>query len=47
VRESGSQPLLERLKDELRDKRLLLLLDNFELRNLEMPRQTKHTISDL
>jgi len=30
VRESGSQPLLERLKDELRDKRLLLLLDNFE-----------------
>ena len=30
VRESGSQPLLERLKDELRDKDMLLLLDNFE-----------------
>ena len=30
VRDSGSQPLLERLKDELRDKHMLLLLDNFE-----------------
>src|SRR6266508_4831360 len=30
VRESGSQPLLERVKDELRDKHMLLLLDNFE-----------------
>ncbi len=30
VRESGRQPLLERLKDELRDKHMLLLLDNFE-----------------
>jgi predicted ATPase/transcriptional regulator with XRE-family HTH domain len=30
LRESGSQPLLERLKDELRDKQMLLLLDNFE-----------------
>jgi predicted ATPase/transcriptional regulator with XRE-family HTH domain len=30
VRERGGQPLLERLKDELRDKRMLLLLDNFE-----------------
>jgi predicted ATPase/transcriptional regulator with XRE-family HTH domain len=30
VREIGSQPLLERLKDELRDKHMLLLLDNFE-----------------
>jgi predicted ATPase/transcriptional regulator with XRE-family HTH domain len=30
VRESGSQPLLERLKDELHDKQMLLLLDNFE-----------------
>jgi predicted ATPase len=30
LRESPSQPLLERLKDELRDKQMLLLLDNFE-----------------
>ena len=30
VRERGSQPLLERLKDELRDQRVLLLLDNVE-----------------
>jgi predicted ATPase/transcriptional regulator with XRE-family HTH domain len=30
VRESGSQPLLERLKDKLREKQMLLLLDNFE-----------------
>jgi predicted ATPase len=30
VRENGSQPLLERLKDELRDKRMLVLFDNFE-----------------
>ncbi len=30
VRESGGQPLLDCLKDELRDKRMLLLLDNFE-----------------
>src|SRR6266542_3907544 len=30
VRESGRQPLLERLKDALRDKHMLLLLDNFE-----------------
>jgi predicted ATPase/transcriptional regulator with XRE-family HTH domain len=30
VRENGIQPLLERLKDELRHKRILLLLDNFE-----------------
>jgi predicted ATPase/transcriptional regulator with XRE-family HTH domain len=30
VREIGGQPLLERLKDELRDKQMLLLLDNFE-----------------
>ncbi|HET9223082.1 MAG TPA: tetratricopeptide repeat protein, partial [Roseiflexaceae bacterium] len=30
VRESGSQPMLERLKDELHDKHMLLLLDNFE-----------------
>jgi predicted ATPase/transcriptional regulator with XRE-family HTH domain len=30
VRESGGQPLLERLKHELRDKHMLLLLDNFE-----------------
>jgi predicted ATPase/transcriptional regulator with XRE-family HTH domain len=30
VREIGSQPLLERLKDELRDKHMLLLLDNLE-----------------
>ena len=30
VREQGVKPLLESLKDYLRDKRLLLLLDNFE-----------------
>ena len=30
VREIGSQPLLECLKHELRDKQMLLLLDNFE-----------------
>lgn len=30
VRENSSQLLLERLKDELRDKQMLLLLDNFE-----------------
>jgi len=30
VRESGGQPLLECLKDYLRDKQMLLLLDNFE-----------------
>ncbi len=30
VRELGNQPLLESLKDHLRDKQLLLLLDNFE-----------------
>jgi len=30
VKEAGSQPLLERLNDYLRDKHLLLLLDNFE-----------------
>jgi predicted ATPase/transcriptional regulator with XRE-family HTH domain len=30
LREMGSQPLFERLKHELRDKHLLLLLDNFE-----------------
>ena len=30
VREQGGQPILDRLKDTLRDKRLLLVLDNFE-----------------
>jgi non-specific serine/threonine protein kinase len=30
VREAGGQPLLETLKNDLRGKRLLLLLDNFE-----------------
>src|SRR5215211_5085331 len=30
VREAGDEPLIERLKAVLRDKRLLLLLDNFE-----------------
>jgi len=30
VKERGSRPLLERLTDELREQRLLLLLDNFE-----------------
>jgi predicted ATPase len=30
VRERGNQPLLSALKDFLRDRRLLLLLDNFE-----------------
>jgi predicted ATPase/class 3 adenylate cyclase len=30
VKEAGSQPLLERLNDHLRNKHLLLLLDNFE-----------------
>ena len=30
VRESGDQPLLEGIKDYLQDKRLLLVLDNFE-----------------
>jgi predicted ATPase len=30
VREGGSQPLIENLKDYLHDKSLLLLLDNFE-----------------
>lgn len=30
VREQGSQPLLDGLKDHLREKQLLLLLDNFE-----------------
>ena len=30
VRESGDQPLIEGMKDYLKDKRLLLVLDNFE-----------------
>jgi predicted ATPase/class 3 adenylate cyclase len=30
LQETGSQPLIERLQEYLRDKRLLLLLDNFE-----------------
>ncbi|HYP41115.1 MAG TPA: tetratricopeptide repeat protein [Chloroflexia bacterium] len=30
IQESPSQPLVERLKEALRDKRMLLLLDNFE-----------------
>ena len=30
VREAGSQPLFQNLKDYLRDKHILLLLDNFE-----------------
>ncbi|HET9587605.1 MAG TPA: tetratricopeptide repeat protein [Anaerolineales bacterium] len=30
VREAGSQPLLENLKDYLRDKNILVILDNFE-----------------
>ncbi|HEV2123291.1 MAG TPA: DUF4062 domain-containing protein, partial [Chloroflexota bacterium] len=30
VREAGSQPLLERLRDHLRGRELLLVLDNFE-----------------
>ncbi len=30
VREVGGQPLLDRVKDALRDKQLLLVLDNFE-----------------
>jgi predicted ATPase/class 3 adenylate cyclase len=30
VKETGGQPLLESLKDYLREKRLLLILDNFE-----------------
>jgi predicted ATPase len=30
VRETGGRPLVESLKDDLRDKRLLLVLDNFE-----------------
>jgi predicted ATPase len=30
VREQASQPLLDSLKDSLREKQLLLLLDNFE-----------------
>ena len=30
VRETGAEPFLARLKDHLRDKRMLLVLDNFE-----------------
>src|SRR6185503_5801013 len=30
VKERGSRPVLESLKDELREQQLLLLLDNFE-----------------
>ena len=30
VREAGAQPLLETVRDQLRDRRLLLVLDNFE-----------------
>src|SRR5207245_1688434 len=30
IREVGGQPLLERLKDELQQRQMLLVLDNFE-----------------